>query len=258
MSRSSAALALTIATLVSVPATSARADDLRTDLGSRVDGDAAAGRSYFAPTALTGAEGSGAVSVRAPLYPAIAGSLSYAVTDNFEAFVGGGAAIVIEDESSNPNRLLGGGFKVQALRTPRAALALSASVYRRPAYFHTDPFDDGWHVDALVLGAFGGVATACLDDRCAVIASAHAHVLPEIAGGDQTRLWGGGSLVAGRGKSRLVLDATAGTDDGELGFLGYAGYRAARRSVSFDAGVLVAASVSEVIPWPTLGLSVGF
>jgi hypothetical protein len=253
--------ALTIATSVSILATSARADDsdnTRVELASRVDGDAAAGRSYFAPTALTAPEHSGGVTVRLPLYPAIAASFGYGLSDRIELFVGGGAIAIIEDESNHPGRLIGGGVKAQVVRAPRVAVALSASVYHRPAYYMTDPFDDGMDVERLIAGELGVVATACLDQRCAVVASAHAHVMPELAGGDTTRLWGGGSVVAGRGRSRLVVDATIGNEGDDTAFLGYAGYRRATRGLSFDLGALLVAESGDVLPWPTVGLSARF
>jgi len=251
-------LALTIASLVSVFATSAFADEARTDLSSRVRDDAAAGRSYFAPTALTGDEGTATFSVRAPLYPAITGTFTYALTDRVEVYVGGGAVVVIDDESNDPNRAVGGGIKVQVLRLPRAAVALSAGVLRRPAFFHTDPFDDGWHEDALVRGALGAAATGCVDERCEVIVSAHAHAVPRPSDPDGTLLWGGGSLVAGRGRSRLVVDATAAIDGDDGVLLGYVGSRAAPPPVAFDAGALVVIDAHSSFPWPTLGLSARF
>lgn len=257
-SSSTLPLALTFASLVSILATPAAADDARTDLSSRADDDAAAGRSYFAPTALTSPAGTATLSLRAPLYPAITGTFTYAVTDRVEVYVGGGAVVVIDDESNNPNRAVGGGIKLQVLRLPRAAIALSAGALRRPAFFHTDPFDDGWNEGALVRGALGATATGCVDERCEVIVSAHAHAVPRPSDPDGTLVWGGGSLVAGRGNSRLVVDGTVATDGDERIVLGYVGYRAARRNVSFDAGALILIDEYSTFPWPTLGLSARF
>ena len=258
MCRASAVVALTIASLVSMFAGSAQAEDLRTDLSSRSERDPAAGRSYLGPTALTAPAGQATVTLRMPFYPAIAGSLAVGLTDRVEVFVGGGAAIIIFDESNYPARFVSGGAKLQVLRSRRAALALTASAYRRPAYFHSDPFDDGWNEPRLVVGEIGVVGSACLDDRCGVVASAHAHVIPEIWGGNEKTVWGGGSIVAGRGFSRLVADATVMSSDDDHGFVGYVGYRATGEQVAFDVGALIFGDVNDIVPWPTVGLSARF
>lgn len=250
--------ATAVATFVALVATAlapgvAHADET---ISSRAADDAAVGRSYFAPTALNAPEGSVTLNLRAPLYPAISASINATLTDRIEVFVGAGAAIVLDDEGNNPNRLVGGGVKLQVLRTASTAVALTGSAYRREAYFHTDPFEEGWDEPALVIGEVGAVGTTCLDARCNTIVTAHAHYLPELRKGGVDRVWGGGSIVAGRGRSRIVADATLGREADDTGLLGYLGYRAARETWSFDAGLLVVADGSgDVLPWPTFGVS---
>jgi hypothetical protein len=246
--------------LVASFATSARADDdAATDdpIDARTAEDAAIGRSYFAPTALTAPHGSATLHVRMPLFPALAGSLGVSIYDRLEVFVGAGAAIdLFDDESNNPHTLIAGGAKLQVLRDSRGAVAIEASAYRRPGYHEVDPFDPiEWDVPRLVTGEMGIVGTLCIDHACKAMASGHAHYIKEIWGGDQRVVWGGASLVAGGGRSRFVLDATVPSVDDERGFLGYAGYRYATRTFSFDVGAVLVAAEDDAFPWPTFAVS---
>lgn len=229
-------------------------------LPTRAQTDAAAGRSYFGPTALVAPSGSITATVRVPLFPAFEGSLSASIADRLEVVVGAAAAINPYDESGYPAQVLTGGAKLQVLRAERAAIALTGSVYRRPGYTHYN-FDESWEEKRLVVGEVGGVASLCITQRCTTIASAHVHYIPEIWGGTQTHGWGGVSLVGGEGRHRVVLDATiANTDeeDGHSALLNYVGYRHAKARLSFDAGALVIVSDGEALPWPTFGMSARF
>jgi hypothetical protein len=259
MSRVAVAALLTFASLASEAAADEAAPAAGID--ARAEGDAAAGRSYFAPTALTAPGGSGVLSIKAPLYPAISGTLAMGVTDRVEVSVGGGAFAEVFSEGADTKRAIMGGAKLQIVKGQRGAIALTASVHRRAGYHEFDPFGSGMDVPARISGEVGAVGTQCTDETCATIVSMHAHYMPDLSGGDTQRGWGGFSLVSGRGGSRFVLDASAfaeSGDRGERGFLAYVGYRAARRGVAFDAGALVIAIDDEVMPWPTFGLSTRF
>jgi hypothetical protein len=254
---------LTTATLLSAFAIPANADPEVTDLASRNDGDAAAGRSYVAPTALTTPAGETAISVRWPVFPAIHGNGVFGVTDWLEVTGGAGAYLVPEDESYAPPEFFDAGVKVRLLRTRHVAIAATATAFMRRAYESSDPFDGGtMHRPAELLGEVGAVATVCIDASCGAIVSIHGHYLGDVQGGDDDRkVWGGASLVAGRGRSLLVLDATlyVERDSGDDFGIGYIGYRNARQRFSADAGFLIIRDDRHVtIPWPTLGLSARF
>jgi hypothetical protein len=262
VSHSPRLLAFATASLLTAFAPPAFADEeIATDLASRNDGDAAAGRSYWGPTALTTPAGETGLSLRTPLYPAALVNGIAGITDWLEVTGGAGAVVLIENESNEPPEFFDAGVKVQLLRARQVAIAATATAFLRPAYERTDPFEDGTtHEPAAILGEVGAVATVCVDASCGAIVSVHGHYVGDLHGGDERKVWAGASLVAGRGRSRLVLDATMNKelDDGEDIKLGYVGYRNARKRFSVDAGLLIAGDRDNTFPWPTFGLSARF
>jgi hypothetical protein len=254
----SIALAAAVAAATFGSLSAASADDPPPSLTAFAERDAAAGRSYLAPTALTAGGGHATLHLRLPLFPALAGSLAVALHDRLEVFVGGAAAVIPFEESNNPHRVVAGGAKLQLVRSPKLAVAIEGSAYRRPGYHEVDPFDPvEWDVPRLVVGEVGAVATACLDTSCAIVGSAHAHYIAEVWGGDEHGLWGGASFIGGRGKHRAVADLTIANpiDQEGTALLGYVGYRYASDLASCDVGALLFGADGDFLPWPTFGLS---
>ncbi len=261
MLRFSSTVALIIATLVSVSAAQPSLEPAAevTDLATRNQDDAAAGRTYLGPTALTLPEGAAALTLRIPFLPAVEGTLGGGVTDRLEVSVGGAAAVVLESESTNPNRVASAGAKFQLARARRFALALTASIHRREAFRDLDSFaGPPRDVPTRVAAGVGLALSACLDHACAVMLGAHVHPLVDLTGGDQTSPYGGASLAIGRGRHRAVVDATVIPDDDDASGLGYVGYRAAGTKISFDLGLVIAKDAGGIFPWPTTGMSARF
>ncbi len=251
MSRLSSLVALTIASWCVVLLGRADADDARTDLASSAEGDAAAGRTYAGPTPVTTPAGDASITLRVPLYPAIAGSFAFGVTDRLEVGAGGGAAILIFDESDHPGHLTAAFAKLQVVRARRAGLAVTLSAYRRPAYMKEDPFDAAVYEPRRVIGEVGVVGSACSDPRCVTRWSGHVHYVADVAGGAGRGVLGGASLSVGR-RTRMLVDVLVGNPAGELVVGGFLGLRVARPRVSFDVGVMAP------FPLPTCALTARF
>ncbi len=252
-----AALLLLVVLATAVPAL---ADVLPTNLLEQRDADAAAGRTYIAPTAVVGEAGKVTATARAAILPvALGGTLgaTLAISDRLELGVGGAAWVVIEDEGSSPDRIGFAHAKLQILRSDRAAVALMASVYRRAGYLERDDFSPsyGTRHPVLVSGTAGVVATTCADPACGTIISGHLALGADVAGGERRTALGGVGLSAGRGGLRFIAEASATYLDEHVALFAYGGARWSRRHVSFDAGLAVLAADGGGIPLPTLALS---
>jgi len=218
-------------------------------LADRQADDAAAGRAYLGPTAITLPRGGVSVSLRAPLWPAVYGGVAVGVTDRVE--LGIGSARVMSPDQHDGGVDLGAAFgKVRVWGDQRAAIAVAGSVYRV-----TD--NDGEVDEVATVAAAGVVATAC-NTRCDAVLSAHLHYVATVGGDDgvaPTGLFGGASVLAGKGRVRFLFEANIFRGGPDEVFLGYGGVRLAGRSLSFDAGIGVAAEGDDTVPWPVFGLA---
>jgi hypothetical protein len=216
----------------------------RTPLADYVARDASSGRAFVSPTALTGPKGHASIELTFPALPVGGFALArYSITDRIEIGAGG---IAVIDEDGAVAVLTA---KVQVLRRPTGGIALQALHIAIPEE------DDG--------GTFySAIGSKCLGDGCRTLVSAHLTVLPfseyyysdsSGGGGEQGALAviPGASLVTG-GRTKLVVDGVLVGDDYERFAVLYGGIRFARRSFSFDAGLVAAydGDDAEALPMP--------
>lgn len=189
-----------------------------TGLARRSAHDAAAGRTYFTETALTGPRGQGAVELR--MAPGAAQTqVRFAVTARVELGVSG-LAILDGDRRT----IVGLHGKARLWHSPRAAVAVAVDHYRAPQ-------GDGLTAPALI-------ASTCLDGAdClalmsasvrAVVAADPAGVVPVFAG----LAWALGRRVQFIGEINYARD-----DRGAAPTFGYLGARAGSGRIAVDAGV---------------------
>lgn len=221
-------------------------------LAAFVESDAAAGRAYLSPTAMTGPRGSGTLTIWAPVVPVVAAALvGYSPHDRVEISAGG---VVAPDEGDEGVFAISA--KVQVVRRRTGAVAVQLM------HVGTSDSDD----DVTIVSAAG---SKCLDASCRTVASLHVTALPMDrynydSGVDEAAIvfWGGGSLVSG-GRYKLVLDTLIlddGSYDGDKILFGYAGVRAARRRWALDVGFAAAftGEETETLPIPLASLGARF
>jgi hypothetical protein len=220
-----------------------------TPAASYVERDASSGRAFVSPTAFTGPKGHASVEVTFPAIPVGGFALArYAITDRIE--IGAGGFAIIDGETDSVGVLTA---KVQVLKRPTGGIALQVLHIAIP-----DEDDEGTF--------FSAVGSKCLGDDCRTLLSAHLTVMPfseyyyEDGGGDGERgalaVIPGASLVTG-GRTKLVLDGVLVGDDYERFAVLYGGIRFARRSFSFDAGLVAAGDGDDVeaLPMPLCSLT---
>jgi hypothetical protein len=212
-----------------------------------VEGDARSGQAWATPTAFTSPRGSGTVQAWFPMYPVGGVAVAtYGVTSRLE--IGGGAMFAFEEDGV-AGVVTG---KLQVVRGKRAALAVQG--------YYADIPDEDESITLLT-----AVGSACLDARCAVVASGHLTAIPtqgyadDGSYGDVLLLAPGASLVAGR-KIKFVAEGLAFDDGGDEFLLLYGGLRLARRSFSGDLGLVVASDggEAELVPVPMAAVSARF
>lgn len=219
-----------------------------TPAASFVERDAASGRAFVSPTAFTGPKGHASIELTFPALPV--GGLAvarYSITDRIE--IGAGGIAVIEEDGAVAVLTA----KVQVLKRPTGAVSLQA------LHISIPDEDDG--------GTFYSiVGSKCLGDDCRTLVTAHLTLLPfseyyyedEGGGGEQGALAviPGASLVTG-GRTKLVVDGVLVGDDYERFAAIYGGIRFARRSFSFDAGLVAAGDGDdfEALPMPLCSLT---
>ncbi len=219
-----------------------------TGLQALRDSDAAAGRAFLFPTAITGKKGSVRIEAWWPTMP-VAGltMLSYSVHDKVE--IGAGAFWIADELDGDQAIAPAFRIKVAPLRTARGGIALE--------YQHMVIPDESDAIKVLTV-----VGSHCLDGACRVLGSLHASAIPEKEAYDDNtgsygpalHTFGGASLVAG-GKTKLVLDLVTAEEDDDRIFAGYAGVRFARGKWAFDAGLVAggADGDAEALPLPLVG-----
>jgi hypothetical protein len=239
--------------VVAVPPPAAAADGL---VGHR-DRDAASGRGYLGPTALTAPRGKVTLNWYSPIAPVVgAATIGFGVTDRVQLSVGttfeseGGYDDCYDCYGGNDDN--GGIFvaKVQLLKRARTAIAAQVSFIS---------------IDDESAQAYTAVVSQCVDgDRCNTVLSGHITMVPDgdaydDNGNQATALHGvlGGSLVTGGGRLKFVLDgAMFGEDEDEKLLVTYGGLRYAGRRFSADLGmvVLLDEGDAEGIPLPLIAL----
>lgn len=221
-------------------------------LAAFAEGDASAGHAFISPTAMTGARGTGSLTIVAPAIPVAAGALvGYSPHDRIEIAAGGAAPF---EESEDGVFVVSAKAQVVRARTGAVAVQLM--------HVSADGGDDS-------ITMVSGAGSKCLDAACRTVATLHVTAVPMDrynydSGQDESAivLWGGGSLITG-GRIKLVLD-TVIVDDGDSSadqvVLGYAGLRAARRTWALDVGFAAAWAGDDIepAPVPLLGLGARF
>lgn len=202
------------ATTPSLPDAAAPAEPAEpTGLDLRRRDDAAAGRAYFAETALTAPRGRVSFEMRAPIFPILATGVRVGVTDRIEV---GGTIITVADEGT----LAGLSFKGQLWRGARAAIAAGLNTYSADGETLYDAHLEG---------------TTCLDRDCVAAATlslnflgfTDEHAVPVLAGA---------GIAVGR-VVQFIGELHQTREQDESLTLGYAGIRAAGSRFSIDAGV---------------------
>jgi len=194
-------------------------------LARRVDRDAAAGRAYFADTALTSPQGSFSLGLRMPAGPAANLELRAALTDRIEVAVSG-LGVAGEDD-----HLLGVQVKGQVWHNDRAAAAISLQHYH---------WTDGGGVTIPSI-----VASSCLDGAdCLVLVSLSLEAIA-ITDEDELPIFVGASWALGRAV-QFVGEAHVSNDRGNSFLFGYLGVRANGSRVAVDGGVAFATAFGDV------------
>lgn len=222
------------------------------------DRDAAAGRAYLSPTAVTAPRGKVTFGWMSPIAP-VAGtaSIGFGLTDRVQLSVG--TTFTAEGLDGDCEDCFaadddGGALfvaKVGILRGERTALAAQAAFIE---------------IDGERTTAWSAVLSHCVDGAtCNTVISGHLTVVPEgdtydDVGNPATALHGvlGGSLVTGGGRLKAVVDAAVlGEDEDDRLLLGYGGIRYAGRRLSADLGLVVGVEHgdAEALPLPLIAIS---
>ncbi|MCB9572751.1 MAG: hypothetical protein H6709_11755 [Kofleriaceae bacterium] len=219
------------------------------------DRDAASGRAWGSPTALTAPRGK--VQLGYWGVPSEVGfaTVGYGVTDRLQIAAGVGWDHSVSYDCFDCT---------YQQRTTAATLSAKYQVARRA---HTAvALQASWlTVDDTALSTWSLVATHCLDgDACKVVGSAHLSFLIEADAYDSygnvaTAVHGvvGGSLIAGN-RLKAVLDVgVVGADENDRFTLAYGGVRWAGRRLAGDLGFLTAIQDgdTETAPVPLLSVS---
>jgi hypothetical protein len=221
-----------------------------TPAASYVERDASSGRAFVSPTAFTGPKGHASIDVTFPAIPVGGFALArYSITDRVE--IGAGGFAIIDGETESVAALTA---KVQVLKRPTGGVALQV------LHISIPDEDDGGTF-------FSAIGSKCLGDDCRTLVSAHLTLLPfseyyyeDSSGGDGEQgalaVIPGASLITG-GRTKLVLDGVLVGDDYERFAALYVGIRFARRSFSFDTGLVAASDGddTEALPMPLCSLT---
>lgn len=188
-----------------------------TALTRRRDRDAAAGRSFFAETAITQPRGRATLDVRAPTAPVVAVGLRYGATDRIELQVGA-IGVGVDDDGAG---VLSVGAKLQLWSNDRLALAVGGSAYA---------------VDDEVLYQLHATGTACFGDDCdgTITASLNAFAM---RGESEVPVLAGLGLTLGK-KNQLVAELHETRErGGDTLRIAYFGGRYASARYSLDGGL---------------------
>ncbi|MBK9032002.1 MAG: hypothetical protein IPL61_11855 [Myxococcales bacterium] len=175
--------------------------------------DAAAGRSYFAETALTTPRGHVTFDVRAPLLPVAAVGLRLGVTDRVEVGVN---MITVVDEGA----VAGLSVKGQLWRSARFAVAAGLTTYSADGDTLYNPHVEG---------------TACVDAACVGAVTLSLNFLG-FSGEDTVPVLAGVGVAYGRGV-QLVGELHQTRDGDEALTGGFLGMRAASGRFALDGGL---------------------
>ena len=195
----------------------------------RVREDRAAERSYLAPTALIAPRGTTTFTVLAPLAPGASFRLDRSFSDRLSLGVGVVGAFGNGD-------LVGVGSlhgKYQLWRSPRAALALTASIYNFPG--ESDPAN-GKDLNVFIPGL---AASMCTDDACRTLLSVDVEALAGVD--DQVLPIVGGVSIATGIKRQLIAEIHTTTDNEDRLWFGFVGGRFLGAQFAFDVGLGFAA-----------------
>ncbi len=175
--------------------------------------DAAAGRAYFAETALTAPRGRVSFELRAPTLPVVATSVRVGVTDRLEI---GGTLITVAEEGT----LAGLSIKGQLWRNARAAIAAGLNTYSAEGETLYDAHVEG---------------TSCLDAGCIAAATLSLNFF-RFTDEETVPVLAGVGLSVGRAV-QLIGELHQTRDGDEAVTLGYVGLRAAGARFSIDGGI---------------------
>lgn len=192
-----------------------------TGLDRRRQDDAAAGRAYFAETAVTTPRGRVAFDLRAPTLPVIGLGLRVGVTDRLEV---GGTVVAVADEGS----LVGLSIKGQLWRNQRAAIAAGLNTYTAEGDTLYDAHLEG---------------TTCLDAACVAAGTLSLNFLG-FTDEETVPVLAGAGLSVGRAV-QFIGEVHQTRDGDESVTVGYVGLRAAGSRFSIDGGVAFGADTSS-------------
>lgn len=213
----------------------------RSALDTAIARDAAADRAYGTSTALALPSGRLDLSGRASAFGGIA---------SVAAGIGSGLEISADVAGIGGEQLgfLGGGVKLEIAHGRRWALAATAS-------YHRITEDGGDYMDQAGLWSAGGVVSACSARDCPVLVSAGGGIMGVTESDSDTVPYLSGSLIAGTGSFRPILEGAALLVDNG-GLLGFFGARIGGKRVAVDAGFGVLVADGDGGALPMLGLSI--
>jgi hypothetical protein len=146
----------------------------------------------------------------------------------------------------------GGGVKIVVAHGRTVSLAATAS-------YHHVTDDCGDCMDTTGLWSVGGVLTSCVGSDCSGVISFGGGFMGVTDSGTDSIPYLNGSLIAGSGSFRPILEGAALLGSGSGGILGFGGARIGGKKVAIDAGIgflLAAAGGGDAGAVPMVGLSV--
>jgi hypothetical protein len=229
-------------------------DDQEDQVGYVVGHDAAAGRAYVGPTALTEAAGELTFNLRQLFAPFGTMGFAYGATDRVEVAIGLSWTDDLRDYEMGLAPSLSS--KVEVLRGDLGAVAVQVGVIRAPG----DP--------GVVSGGFAPYAnligSVCASsEECAILLSGYVGAVRTPNGSfghELIPIYGGGSVVMGGETIKAVLELDAMSDQLGPGLAetGFVGVRFLWQHVSLDVGAVLLSTSSSPTMEKTLGVGVSF
>jgi hypothetical protein len=246
--------AVVVASLVCVAPPGFAEDSQEDQVAHLVGHDAAAGRAYVGPTALTEAEGELTFNLRQLFAPFGTMGFAYGATDRVEAAIG----LSWTDDLRDYERGIApsASVKIEALRFDEGAIAIQAGVVHAPG-------DQG-----VVGGGFAPYAnvigSVCASGRgCALLVSAYVGALRTPNGSfghEYIPVYGGGSILFGNDsiKGLLEVDTAADPQAPQRDVFGFGGVRCLWQHVALDVGVVWLSSPASSSVERTLAVGLSF
>ena len=216
--------------------------------------DAAAGRAYLGPTAVTEAAGELTFDLRQVLGPFGTLGFAYGATDRLEAAISLGW---IDDLHDYERGLApSASVKYEALRGDWGAVAIQGGVVHAPG--------DGGVIGGGFTPYANLIGSVCASARgCALLVTGYVGALRTPNGSfghELIPLYGGGSILVGNHEMRALLEVDAASDQLGPGLaeVGFGGVRFLLQHVALDVGIGVISSSASTSLERTFVLGVSF